>query len=175
MKVKLIKGFGGFYCVSDTGIVWTRHPVGDHRNKEIKGKWKRRKLYTCKAGHLALVLKFNGNSSRCLVHRLVLETFVGPCPERMQCRHLDGNPTNNHVFNLKWGTSKENSEDMIRHGTVNSGERNGESKLTKNEVIEIRRLYSTKKYTQYKLSEIFDISRTQIGRIVNKKRWKYIK
>ena len=51
------------------------------------------------------------------VHRLVLEAFVGPRPAGMECRHLDGDPANNHLENLAWGTSKENGEDMTRHGT----------------------------------------------------------
>ena len=50
------------------------------------------------------------------IHRLVLEAFVSPCPKGMICRHLDGNPTNNNVSNLKWGTYKENHEDRVKHG-----------------------------------------------------------
>lgn len=51
------------------------------------------------------------------VHRLVLEAFIGPCPDGMQCRHLDGNPGNNFVTNLRWGTSSENNLDKVGHGT----------------------------------------------------------
>jgi hypothetical protein len=36
----------------------------------------------------------------------------------MQCRHLDGNPSNNRPDNLRWGTAKENAADMIRHGRL---------------------------------------------------------
>ncbi len=52
-----------------------------------------------------------------LVHQLVLETFVGPCPKNMETRHLDGNPANNRLENLKWGTLLENVADAVRHGT----------------------------------------------------------
>lgn len=52
------------------------------------------------------------------VHRLVLFAFVGPCPEGMECRHLDGNRTNNRLSNLKWGTPEENTQDKIEHGTL---------------------------------------------------------
>lgn len=51
-----------------------------------------------------------------LVHRLVLEAFVGPCPPGMQTRHLDGDPGNNHLGNLRWGTPAENNRDTLRHG-----------------------------------------------------------
>jgi len=36
------------------------------------------------------------------VDHLVLLAFVGPCPEGYECRHLDGDPANNHVDNLRW-------------------------------------------------------------------------
>lgn len=50
------------------------------------------------------------------VHSLVLEAFVGPRPIGFMCRHLNGNPADNRVENLKWGTAKENKADSIAHG-----------------------------------------------------------
>lgn len=49
------------------------------------------------------------------VHRLVLEAFIGP--SNLITRHLDGNPANNVLSNLAWGTPAENSADMRVHGT----------------------------------------------------------
>lgn len=51
------------------------------------------------------------------VHVLVLETFTGPRPEGQDARHLDGDPGNNALTNLKWGTKSENNLDQVRHGT----------------------------------------------------------
>lgn len=50
------------------------------------------------------------------VHEIVLTTFVGPRPPRLMCRHLNGNPEDNRLVNLCWGTAKENAQDMILHG-----------------------------------------------------------
>lgn len=50
-------------------------------------------------------------------HALVLETFIGPRPEGMVCRHLNGNPLDNRLENLRWGTPEENAQDSIAHGT----------------------------------------------------------
>ena len=54
-----------------------------------------------------------------LVHRLVLAAFVGPCPEKHEACHHDGNPCNNAAENLYWGTSSANEYDKVRHGTHN--------------------------------------------------------
>lgn len=51
------------------------------------------------------------------IHRLVLEAFVGPCPEGMEACHNDGNPANNHLGNLRWDTPSANNYDQVRHGT----------------------------------------------------------
>lgn len=51
------------------------------------------------------------------IHRLVLEAFIGPCPPGMETRHRDGDPANNHLTNLRWGTKTDNNLDQVRHGT----------------------------------------------------------
>lgn len=51
------------------------------------------------------------------VHSLVLTVFIEPRPEGLDVRHLDGNPTNNVVSNLTWGTKSENMRDKDIHGT----------------------------------------------------------
>lgn len=42
-----------------------------------------------------------------MVHRLVLEAFCGPSMGR-DCDHIDGNPRNNKLSNLRWLTRSEN-------------------------------------------------------------------
>lgn len=56
-------------------------------------------------------------SSGRFVHCLVLEAFVSPRPDGMVTRHLNGNPADNRVENLAWGTQAENMRDAVRHGT----------------------------------------------------------
>jgi hypothetical protein len=51
-------------------------------------------------------------------HKLVLLAFVGPREVGLQTRHLDGDPSNNRLSNLAYGTAKENAQDTIRHGTA---------------------------------------------------------
>lgn len=65
-------------------------------------------------GHLYIYLPGNRNRA---VHRLVAETFLGPLPVGLQTRHLDGDPSNNRVDNLQYGTGSQNMQDAVRHGT----------------------------------------------------------
>ena len=71
-----------------------------------------------KSGHLKVSIRMNGRYYHAWVHRLVLEAFVGPCPPGMETRHLNGNPKDNRLVNLAWGTPSENSQDTKDHGHV---------------------------------------------------------
>lgn len=72
-----------------------------------------------------------------------------PKNEGQIVRHLDGNPKNNKLDNLEWGTPKENHDDKYIHGTVQFGENHHSAILTKEQVIEARRLKrSGKTYKQ---------------------------
>lgn len=48
------------------------------------------------------------------------------------------------------------------------------AKLTENEVIKIRHLYATGRFTQDGLAAAFDVTQRQISRIVRGKRWKHL-
>jgi len=45
----------------------------------------------------------------------VTEAFIGPYPPGQETRHLDGDPLNNSVGNLCYGTRAENMQDRVRH------------------------------------------------------------
>lgn len=136
-------------------------------------------------GHLQIGLYKNGKQKRLLIHRLILETFISPCPSGMECRHLDGNPVNNKLNNLKWGTHSENSQDSIKHGTFfhpdNSGSNNGHAILRESDVHKIRKLLqsgrngrSGQKYSQKEISKMFNVHRYTISMIVTGKTWKHL-
>jgi hypothetical protein len=88
-------------------------------------------------GYLKVVLTQNSIRKNYRVHRLVLEAFVGPRPDGMMCRHLDGNRQNNHLGNLAWGTNAENQADRIAHGTSNRGANAPANVLTDSQVLQI--------------------------------------
>jgi hypothetical protein len=79
------------------------------------------KTFVMDSGHHAVTLCIGGRKHQRLVHRLILETFRGACPEGQEGLHNDGDPGNNWVANLRWGTRSENVLDAVRHGTFNNG------------------------------------------------------
>lgn len=125
-------------------------------------------------GHLEVTLCKNKTKTRHKVHRLILETFIGSCPSGMECRHLDGNPKNNKLSNLIWGTPKENQSDRILHGTDNRGSKQGSSKMKDKQIKEIRKLAKEGKFTQQQIANMFNICQPMVSMIKNKKRWQYL-
>ncbi len=104
------------------------------------------------------------------VHQLVLEAFVGPRKEGMETRHLDGNPVNNRLENLKWGTHTENMADAVRHGTVPRGEAHCKTTLTESQA---RKILASKE-TGEVLAERYGVSGSTVCRIRTGRRWKHL-
>ncbi len=107
-----------------------------------------------------------------LVHRLVLEAFVGPCPPGMEACHNNSDYTNNQIDNLRWDTAISNWEDRRAHGFHGRGSQNGRAILTSDMVVDIReRFVAGESYDQ--LAEAHSVGRTTIGHIVNGRTWKH--
>ncbi len=68
-------------------------------------------------GYAYVDLWRNSKSKRSYVHKLIAETFLGPCLKGLEVRHKDGTRTNSRLDNLCYGTRSENVQDAIRHGT----------------------------------------------------------
>jgi hypothetical protein len=106
-----------FYEVSDDGQVRSQ-------DRQIRTRWGTTFLRKGKVlkpishrGYWAVTLREEGRNRTTKVHTLVLEAFVGPRPDGLEARHLDGNTDNNSLQNLKWGTRSENNLDRVAHGT----------------------------------------------------------
>lgn len=113
-----VPGYDGFYQASDQGRVRSIDRVlvqptrwGGTAARALRGQvlapW------TDPDGYLHVPLR----GQRRAVHTLVAAAFLGPRPEDMQVRHLDGDPSNNRPENLAYGTGSDNCLDMVRHGT----------------------------------------------------------
>ena len=113
-----VPGFPGYRVGSD-GSVWSQWATCIHGRIQ-KERWKRLKESKASRGYVRVNLTDPfGVVSQFRIHRLVLEVFVGKCPEGMECRHLNGIKTDNRAVNLAWGTPLENASDRKRHGNPN--------------------------------------------------------
>lgn len=122
-----VVGYEGLYEVSDEGRVRSVDRFVEHPNMLGPGRIRGpRKVF--RRGTLLALSKSNGAGHRCvglsrdgvatgkLVHRLVLEAFVGPCPDGQQCLHANDIGDDNRLSNLRWGTPKENAADAVTNG-----------------------------------------------------------
>ena len=165
-----VVGYEGLYEVSSLGRVrsldrWVRANSGRRRTgvryftPSPSGKSRKYKK----------VLLRNPDKQH-LVHRLVLEAFVGPRPDNCEARHLDGDPSNNRLDNLAWGTKAENEADKVKHGTLLCGTANPASKLTEVDVLYIR----ASNERQVDLAKIYGVSQAVISAVRLRKIWKHV-
>lgn len=66
-------------------------------------------------GYMNVGLYLHGRYKRHQVHRLVALAFFGP--SELQVRHRNGQPGDNRLKNLAYGTGSENQQDSLAHGT----------------------------------------------------------
>lgn len=123
-------------------------------------------------GYTRVTLSNQSGVKEFYVHRLVLLTFVGPCPKGMQCRHKDGDRTNNTLGNLVWGTSKENGADKIAHGSAR-GHRNPRARMTEEDVKLARQLRKDRKKFQ-EIALVLDLPLMTVYNAVTGKSWKHL-
>lgn len=168
---KPIPDFPG-YDISDQGRV--RSYWGSGKSKPLRDI-PQRILHPSKKIYSQVTLTKDGKHFIFLVHRLVLEIFIGPCPPGMESRHSDGIPANCSIENLSWGTHSENMLDRTRHGTNwdNRGMNCPTAKLTDAQVLEIRKLTS-RGITQTEIGKIYGVNQSHISRILSRDVWKHI-
>ena len=114
---KPVVGYEGLYEVSDLGNVRSVDRTVIYKTGQTR-HYKGRTLKLKPAhGYWRVELNQNGKPAFFQVHRLVLAAFVGPLPEGKEVCHNNGNPGDNRLENLRYGTKSENQLDRVKHGT----------------------------------------------------------
>lgn len=68
-------------------------------------------------GYTRFALTRDGKTTHHYGHALVLATFAGPRPASLNGLHRNGDPADNRLANLYYGTQSDNGNDAVRHGT----------------------------------------------------------
>ena len=148
------------YSVTQVGVVWSI--AGGAARPLALGK--------NRSGYITAHLFHRQHHRLFTVHRLVARAFLGEPLPGHEVRHLDGNPANNEVANLAWGTPAENAADRERHGTTVRGTRHHSARFTPDQVLEVRSRHAAGA-SQYSLAKEFAVSKTAIWKIVNERVW----
>lgn len=131
------------------------------------------KIKPYKQRYLSIVLIYkDGNRKRKYIHRLVALAFV-PNPEnKPQVNHIDGNKKNNYYLNLEWVTAKENTKHAIDKNLRkdNTGPNNNTSKISEQDFEDIKKL--GKHHTSKSIGDRYNLSKSQINKIISGRTWK---
>lgn len=112
---KPITGFEGLYEVSDVGRV---RSVTFRNRHVVKPTMRILRQSALPKGYKRVCLSKDNRKTTVSVHRVVLETFGGECPDGMEAAHGNGMPWDNRLSNLRWATKHDNNVlDKKEHGT----------------------------------------------------------
>ncbi len=126
------------------------------------------------AGYRMVRLHINKRATAEGIHRLVAFAFLSPpTPAQDRVRHLDGDPTNNVVGNLVWGTQKENCADAIRHGRTLKGLKNPQAKMTPKRVL-LSRMLQREGVSDGIIGTLFGVTSETIRRACNGEQWGHV-
>jgi HNH endonuclease len=114
---------------------------------------------------------FNTTNKTRMAHRVSYEVFVGPIPKGLHILHSCDTPACINPAHLRPGTVKENMADREARGRRDvRGEQIGTSKLTTEQVIEIKKSNLGLKA----LSEKYGVEAQSIWRIRTGKSWAHV-
>lgn len=115
-----VVGYEGLYEVSDWGNVRSL-------NYNKTGQVRELSKVNGKNNYLVVCLHKEGKQKEGKIHRLVAEAFI-PNPDNKPCiDHINGNNQDNVVFNLRWATAAENTNNPITKARM-KGIQNGRQK-----------------------------------------------
>lgn len=148
------------YVVSNTGNVYRKLKTGF---KKLPGE--------VNHGYLRVYLSHNGKKYHKRIHRLVGEYFIDNPFNYDIIHHIDNDKTNNHYTNLKWVTSKENSQYAKEDGLILACEKHNMAKYTNDDIKFACTLLESGLYDKSEISTITGIGKSTIHNICHNKQW----
>lgn len=168
-----VVGYEGLYEVSDHGRVRAleRRIKTQRSSQYIRGRVLRFGYHN--AGYPLVTLCRDNHRRTAAVHAVVMLAFRGPRPPDHVVRHLNGNPQDNRLQNLAYGSWLENEADKARHGRALVGERHHQARLTENDVRAIRAAHEAGIPHRF-IAADYGTSRGHISSIVCRRAWAHV-
>lgn len=110
---KDIKGYEGLYQISTNGRVKSLLKVTKFGNRLKVNEEMILKPALGKRGYYVVSLNHNGKSKTFTIHRLIAEAFIPNPLNKKFIDHINTIKTDNRIENLRWVTSKENSNNIL--------------------------------------------------------------
>ena len=109
-------------------------------------------------------------------HRVAWRLANGEIPDGLHVRHHCDNPLCQNPNHLELGTHTDNMRDMHERGRLVNvrGSKHGKSKLTEQQVRDIRAAWTGKYGEQKRLSQAYGVTQANISDIVLRKTWKHV-
>ena len=105
-EFEFIKGYENLYKINRKGEIWSC--------------WYQKVMaqMTKEEGYKYVSLKKDGVYNKGYIHRLLLLQYIENPENKPQVDHIDRNPANNDLSNLRWVTSSEQRDNRSRKGCV---------------------------------------------------------
>ena len=174
---KPVKDYENYYEVSSEGNIRTIERVIILSTHQYLKKQKLLTQFKDPRGYFHVKL-YNGlgKCKSLTTHRIVALTFLDNPKGLIEVNHIDHNKHNNHLSNLEWITRSDNIKHsyVYRDPKTYKGSGNKNSKLTEEQVIDIRKEYKNSKTTYKQLAYKYNVGLTLIGYIINNKIWNHV-
>lgn len=100
LEFRKIPSLNFLYEINENGTIFRN--VKSKKQNKIKLD-----MHHSQKGYYVTFCRLKGKSTRVMIHRVVAECWLGPCPEGMEVDHIDRNSHNNDYRNLRYVTKSE--------------------------------------------------------------------
>lgn len=175
--MKDIPGFEGRYAVTRDGKIWS-HPkqwVNHYGGINKRAGHFMSLDNKTKRGYVRVAVDtLNRRGKYFLLHRLIAQTYI-PNPNKLpDVNHKNGIKTDNSVKNLEWCTPQQNFAHAKENGLYSRGEKHYASKLSKEDVLDIRKMHSQGGTTYSEIAKRYSVLPHCISKIVRRVNWKHV-
>ena len=161
-----IPSLGGAYEASDAGTIGRALAARGTRPGRVLAQQR------LPAGYMTCSVWLGNRGRTKLVHRLVAEAFLGPCPEDYEVNHRNLDKSDNRPANLQYVTRSLNQLHRAFEG-IGRGSTNGSPRLDEEDGRAIRRRHADGEGCK-RLGAAYGVSWGTIRSIIKRRSWAWL-